>query len=58
VSGATAWGSVWVMSEGPSKREIERAREAMERHDAELRDEEEPSPEEADEPPGDEEDER
>jgi hypothetical protein len=46
------------MSEGPSKREIERAREALERHDAELRDEEEPSPEEADEPPGDEEDER
>jgi hypothetical protein len=32
------------MSEGPSRQEIERAREALERHDSELRDEDDAPP--------------
>ena len=36
------------MSEGPTRREIERAREAMERHDAELQE----NGEERDDEPG------
>ena len=34
------------MSDGPSRREVDRAREAMERHDSELREKDEPAPEE------------
>ena len=46
------------MSEGPTRREIERAREALERHDSELRDDDEAAPEESEDPPEDEDDER
>jgi hypothetical protein len=44
------------MTEGPSRREVDRAREAMERHDAELRDDGERDPEEPDEAPEDDDD--
>jgi hypothetical protein len=43
------------MSEGPTRREIERVREALDRHDAELREDAEPATEEPDEDPEDEE---
>jgi hypothetical protein len=46
------------MSEGPSRDEIERAREALERHDRELGAEDEATPEKSDEAPDDEDDER
>jgi len=42
---------------GPSRREIEHAREALERHDSQLRDDDAEPPEEAPEPAEDEEDE-
>jgi hypothetical protein len=38
------------MTDGPSEREIQRVREALERHDSELRDEDAPSEDEGDEP--------
>lgn len=41
--------------EGPSRREIERAREALERHDSELREDDDGEPEQAEEPGEDEE---
>jgi hypothetical protein len=41
------------MSEGPSRRDVERVREALERHDAELRDDDAADPEEPDEAPQD-----
>ena len=46
------------MSDGPSREEIERVREALERHDSELRDRDEAPPPEPAEAPEDEDDER
>ena len=37
------------MSDGPSRREIERVREALERHDTELQDDEEREPDKPEE---------
>jgi len=45
------------MSEGPSRQEIDRVREALERHDAELREDDEPRPQESHDAPEDDEDE-
>jgi hypothetical protein len=45
------------MSDGPSHEEIERAREAMERHDRELGDQDDAGPQKPDEAPEDEDDE-
>jgi hypothetical protein len=42
------------MSEGPSRQQIERVREALDRHDSELREEEAADAEETDEAPEDE----
>ena len=44
------------MSEGPSEREIQRVREALDRHDSKLREEDDAPDEEAEEPSGDGED--
>jgi hypothetical protein len=41
------------MSEGPSREEIDRVREALERHDSELREDQEPQPDEAQAPADD-----
>jgi hypothetical protein len=45
------------MSEGPTKREVERVREALDRHDKDLREDEEPPAEEPEEAPADEDEE-
>jgi hypothetical protein len=45
------------MERGPSRREIDRVREALERHDSELREDDAEPPPEASEPAEDEEDE-
>jgi hypothetical protein len=38
------------MTDGPSERQIQRVREALEQHDSELRDEDPPAEDEGDEP--------
>jgi hypothetical protein len=43
------------MSEGPTRREIERVREALDRHDAELREDADAETDEPEEEPEDEE---
>jgi hypothetical protein len=43
------------MTDGPTEREIQRVREALDRHDSELRDPDAPAEEEGDAPPEDEE---
>ena len=42
-------GSPLSMSEGPSERQIQRVREALEQHDSELAAEERPAPDDEDE---------
>ena len=39
------------MTDGPSRRKVDRAREALERHDTELQNEDEADPEDPDRPP-------